>query len=140
MLTLSLLGLVACGSDASTTATTAAASEATGADADKPATTNAPAVPADVANSATDIIVTVGTDDIETTGGKRVISVPKGTSVNVRITDPNSDEEYHFHVVDVEATAKKGETSTISFVANQTGQYDLESHTTDATLLVILVV
>ena len=58
----------------------------------------------------------------------------------LRITDPNSDEEYHFHVVDVEATGKKGETSTISFVANQTGQYDLESHATGATLLVILVV
>jgi glucose/arabinose dehydrogenase len=135
----SLLLLAGCGSDAAAPATTAAASETTAAVEDEPATTNAPATPADVVNGTAEITVTVGTDDFDTTGGTRVVSVPKGTTVNVHLTDNAQDEEYHLHVVDVETAAKKGETGTISFVADTPGQYDLESHNTEATLLVILV-
>lgn len=141
---LSLLVLAGCGSDAAAPADTAAptsapAAETTAAETDEPATTNAPATPADVVNGTADITVTVGTDDFDTTGGKRVVSVPKGTTVNVKLTDPNNDQEYHLHVVDVETEAKKGETGIISFVADTPGQLDLESHNMETTLLVILV-
>jgi hypothetical protein len=137
------LTLAACGSDASnadpTVAPTAAASETTAA-ADEPATTNAPAVPADIANGAATITVTVGTDDFETSGGTRVVSVPKGTDVTVAITDATTDQEYHLHGYDLEVAAKKGETGKIQFVADQTGQFDVESHNTETTLLVLVVV
>ncbi len=115
-------------------------SDTTAAVEDEPATTNAPAEPAEVVDGAAEIVVTVGTDDFETTGGTRVVSVPKGTNVTIALTDPNADQEYHLHGYDVEVAAEKGETGKIQFVADQTGQFDVESHDTEATLLVIVVV
>jgi hypothetical protein len=136
---LTLVLLAGCGSDAAAPSSTPAAETTAAAVEDEPATTNAPATPADVVDGTAEITVAVGTDDFDTTGGKRVVSVPKGTTVNIHLTDPNNDEEYHLHVVDVETKAKKGETGTISFLADTPGQLDLESHNMETTLLVILV-
>ena len=72
--------------------------------------------------------------------GTSTVSVPKGTNVTISLTDPNADQEYHLHGYDIEVTAAKGETGKIQFVADQTGQFDVESHDTEATLLVIVVV
>ncbi len=134
--------VTSCGSDSSTSDTaapTTAAVDTTVAE-DQPATTNAPAVPADVADGAALITVTVGTDDFESTGGTRVVSVPKGTEVTIALTDASADQEYHLHGYDIEVAAAKGETGKISFTADQTGQFDVESHDTEATLLVLVVV
>jgi hypothetical protein len=141
------LGLVAaagCSSDSTSTpatTTTVAGTTPDTAAADVPATTNAPATPASLAADGTaTITVTVGTDDFDTSKGTRVVSVPKGTAVTIELTDPNADEQYHLHGYDLETEAKKGETGTISFTADQTGQFDLESHVTEGTLLVLVVV
>ena len=131
--------LVGCGSDSKTSPTTVAAAETTMVE-DEPATTNAPATPAEVADGSVTIVVTVGADDFDTTGGTRVVSVPKGTTVTVELTDAATDEEYHLHGYDVEVSAAKGETGSLSFTADQVGQFDLESHNTETTLLVVVVV
>ena len=129
-----LLVLAACGSSAAKTAPTSATV------ADKPATTNAPPVAAvPNADGSVTVTVTVGTDDFDTTGGKRVVGIKKGANVTVQLTDAASDEQYHLHGYDLEATAKKGAAGTISFTATQTGQFDLESHITEKTLLVLFV-
>jgi hypothetical protein len=107
---------------------------------DAPATTNAPATPADVANGAAVISVTVGTDDFATSGGTRVVSVPKGTQVTLQFTDPAKDREYHLHGYDLEVKAAKGATGKIEFVADQTGQFDVEDHIDNITVLVLVVV
>ena len=139
------LALTACGSDskaADTTAapTTAAGSETTaGEEEEAPTVTNAPAEAAEVTDGTATITVAVGTDDFTTTGGTRVISVPKGTDVTVELTDPNADQEYHLHGYDVEVAASKGATGKIQFVADQTGSFDVESHDTEQVLLVIVV-
>ena len=67
------------------------------------------------------------------------MSVPKGASVTLEFTDPAADQQYHLHGYDLEAEAKKGETAKISFTADQTGQFDVESHVSNKTLLVIVV-
>ena len=85
------------------------------------------------------IDVTVGTDDFTTTDGTRVVSVPKGTSVTINITSTDA-EEYHLHGYDLEQKADAGKTATFEFTADQTGQFDLESHLTEDTLLVLVVV
>ncbi len=138
------LGLAACGSDskgsADTTPTTVAGgAETTAGEEEAPTVTNAAATPADVADGKTTITVTVGTDDFTTSGGTRVVSVPKGTDVTVEVTDPNADQEYHLHGYDVEVAAAKGATGKIQFVADQAGSFDLESHDTEQVLLVIVV-
>ena len=131
--------LAGCGSSSTTAPTTTVAGADTTAAADPPATTNAPATPASIVGGAATISVTVGTDDFDTSKGTRVVSVPKGTAVTIELTDAAIDEQYHLHGFDVEATAKKGEKATISVTADTAGQFDLESHTTTKTLLVLLV-
>ena len=81
----------------------------------------------------------MGTDDFDTTGGKRVVSVKKGTNVTIELTDPANDDEYHLHGYDIEVEATKGTPGKISFTADETGQFDLESHVTNKTLLVLYV-
>ena len=134
-----------CSSDSNTAATstsTTTAATTPGTDAvDEPATTNAPPTPASIASDGSvTIAVAVGTDDFDTSKGTRVVSVPKGTAVTLTFTDPSVDQQYHLHGYDLETEAKKGETGTISFTADQTGQFDVESHVTNATLLVLVVV
>ncbi|CAB4362976.1 MAG: hypothetical protein F2681_03815 [Actinobacteria bacterium] len=140
-LTVSTFALAGCSSDSKTAATTTteAAADDTAA-ADEPATTNAPATPATVTGGSAEITVTVGVDDFETSGGTRVVSVPKGTNVTLSLTNPDADESYHLHGYDLEQDAAKGATAKITFTADQSGRFDVESHNTEATLLVLVVV
>ena len=135
--------LVACGGDDAATdsdsdPTTAMSTEAP-AQEDESVTTNAPATPADVTDGAASISVTVGVDDFETSGGTRVVSVPAGTVVTISLTNPDAADEFHLHGYDVEAAAEKGETVSLEVTADETGRFDLESHETEATLLVLVV-
>ena len=106
---------------------------------DEPTPTSGPPVPATVTDGKATIDVTVGTDDFTTSGGTRVVSVPKGTAVTINMTAPDA-EDYHLHGYDLEQKADAGKTSTFEFTADQTGQFDLESHLTEKTLLVLVVV
>ena len=137
-----VLALAGCGSDkpkASST-TTASGATTTASTDDAPATTNAPPVPASTnADGSATITVTVGTDDFDTTGGKRVVGVKKGTTVTISLTDASIDEQYHLHGYDLEFDAAKGAAGKVTFTADETGQFDLESHVTEKTLLVLLV-
>ena len=83
--------------------------------------------------------VTVGTDDFDTTGGKRVVGIKKDSHVTIALTDASTDEQYHLHGYDIEANAAKGATAKMSFTADETGQFDLESHDTEKILLVLYV-
>ena len=65
--------------------------------------------------------------------------MPKGTSVTINMTS-SAAEDYRLHGYDLEQKADAGKTSTFEFTADQTGQFDLESHLTEKTLLVLVVV
>jgi hypothetical protein len=65
--------------------------------------------------------------------------VALGSAVTITITDPTEDQDYHLHTYDVSVEAKKGEPGVISLVVDQAGQFDLESHMTGKTLLVLVV-
>ena len=138
-----VIGLTACGSSKDSSSSggssgSTAAGAATTVE-DEPTPTSGPPVPATVTDGKATIDVTVGTDDFETSGGTRVVSVPKGTSVTINMTS-SAAEDYHLHGYDLEQKADAGKTSTFEFTADQTGQFDLESHITEKTLLVLVVV
>ena len=61
----------------------------------------------------------------------------RSSTVTITLTDASEDQDYHLHVYDVGAEAKKGEPGVISLIVDQAGQFDLESHTTGKTLLVL---
>ena len=135
-----VLGLAACGSssDNSSSGTTAAPAGAETTVEDELTPTSAPPTPATVTDGKATIDVTVGTDDFTTSKGTRVVSVPKGTAVTINITSSDA-ETYHLHGYDLEQEAEPGKTATFEFTADQTGQFDLESHITEDTLLVLVV-
>jgi hypothetical protein len=137
------IGLTACGSsNGSSSGSGSPGSTAAGSATtleDQPTPTSGPPVPATVTDGKATIDVTVGTDDFTTTGGTSVVSVPKGTPVTINMTASDA-EDYHLHGYDLEQKAEAGQTSTFEFTADQTGQFDLESHLTENTLLVLVVV
>ena len=137
--------LTACGSSSSSTSETAIATDTTTMAEDE-SIMDAPAstvvAPSDAvvnADGSVSINVNVGTDDYDTLAGNRVVKVALGSAVTISLTDSKEDQDYHLHVYDVSAEAKKGETGVISLVVDQMGQFDLESHTTGKTLLVLVV-
>jgi heme/copper-type cytochrome/quinol oxidase subunit 2 len=136
-----VIGLAACGSSSSSSSATTATTTALGGastTADELTPTSAAPKAADVTAGKATIDVKVGTDDFTTSGGTRVVSVPKGTAVTINLTSADA-EQYHLHGYDIEEKADPGQTATFQFTADQTGQFDLESHVTEKTLLVLVV-
>ena len=137
--------LTACGSSSSTTNETAIAADTTIISEDEDAadeTASTVVAPSDAvvnADGSISINVIVGTDDYDTLAGDRVVKVALGSAVTITLTDANEDQDYHLHVYDVGAEAKKGEPGVISLVVDQAGQFDVESHTTGKMLLVLVV-
>lgn len=83
-----------------------------------------------------EISVTVGTDSAT----DRVEEVPLGSQVNITLTNPNADDEFHLHEYDLSTgETPKGESAVISFTSDKAGLFDLESHVTDEVLVVISV-
>jgi ABC-type Fe3+-hydroxamate transport system substrate-binding protein len=131
--------LTACGSSSSSTPETSMLAEDESV-MDAPASTVVAPTDAVVnADGSVSINVIVGTDDYDTLAGERVVKVALGSAVTITLTDPSEDQDYHLHVYDIAAEAKKGEAGVISLVVDQAGQFDLESHTTGRTLLVLVV-
>jgi hypothetical protein len=84
----------------------------------------------------TEISVTVGTDS----SADRVEEVPLGSQVNITLTNPNADDEFHLHEYDLSTgDTPKGEFAVISFTADKAGLFDLESHVTDEVLVIISI-
>ncbi len=111
------LCLIACSDDKSDTTPTTA-----------PDTTTPPA-------ASVIIDVTVGTDS----GEDRIEHVALGTEITLNITDPAENQTYHVHGYDFEQEVAAGHTATFSFTADQAGRFEVESHTTEAVLVVIEV-
>ena len=83
-----------------------------------------------------EISVTVGTDSAT----DRVEEVPLGSQVNITLTNPNADDEFHLHEYDLSTgDTPKGKAAVISFTADKAGLFDLESHVTDEVLVVISI-
>jgi hypothetical protein len=84
----------------------------------------------------TEISVTVGTDS----SADRIEEVPLGSQVNITLTNPNADDEFHLHEYDLSTgDTPKGESAVISFTADKAGLFDLESHVTDEVLVIISI-
>lgn len=72
-------------------------------------------------------------------GPQRVEIVAKDTAVQINITNPDAADEFHLHGYDIEQKVKAGETATFNFSADQVGTFEVESHETNAVLMVLVV-
>ena len=69
-----------------------------------------------------EISVIVGTDS----AADRIEEVPLGAQVNITLTNPNADDEFHLHEYDLTAgDTPKGEAAVISFMSDKAGLFDL---------------
>lgn len=118
--TVVVFALASCGGS-STTDTTAA-----------PETTTTVAASADTEK----FTLTVG----ENSGEMNIISFTKGANVELTIVNPTADDEIHLHGYDLTTgELAKGEKAVISFVADQTGDFEIESHKTETVLSIVRI-
>jgi hypothetical protein len=166
---LALLLLTACGGDDDTTDASTTVAVETAAPAPT-STTPLTAAPSDTADlpvgtgdiplGTGDIPLPVGTGDIplppvtsdlpyslSVTVGldadpERIERVPLGATIALSVTNPDSDDEFHLHGYDLGdgQVMPAGQTATFTFVANQAGSFELESHETGTVLMVLEVV
>lgn len=84
----------------------------------------------------TEISVIVGTDS----SSDRIEEVVLGANVQVTLSNPNADDDFHLHGYDLSpGETKMGESSIISFTADKAGDFEIESHATQDVLVVIRV-
>jgi hypothetical protein len=81
------------------------------------------------------ISVTVGKDSSPT----REEKVKLGSTVQISLLNPTANDEFHLHGFDIEQAQKAGEQGLLSFVADKAGRFELESHVTNAPLLMLVV-
>ena len=125
-----LVGLAACSSDSASTDTVVAtiAVDSTESMSGDPTTT--------VSDGRITIDITVG----ENSSPDRVEEIPLGSEVTLNFTNPQADDEYHVHGYDLgEGITKKGETKTFSLTADKAGEYEVESHVSEAVLVILRV-
>lgn len=141
-----LLMLGACGDDSSsaTDGTSVAAISTDAADATQTtllmpdSTTVDTAVAGDSSSDAplsgpVQIDVVVGVDS----GEDRIELVTVGSEITLNITNPNADDEFHVHGVEIEQTAKAGQMVTLNFTIDTAGTFEVESHITEDVLVTI---
>jgi len=119
------LSFTSCGGSSGSSDTTAA-----------PDTTVAPVDTAATKLAAVTISVTVGKDN----SPDRVEKVALGAQVTLSLTNPDADDEFHLHGYDMTTgETMKGETSTITFVADKAGEFEVESHVSEQVYVTIVV-
>jgi ABC-type Fe3+-hydroxamate transport system substrate-binding protein len=84
----------------------------------------------------TEVSVIVGTDS----SPDRIEEVALGANVQVTLSNPQADDEFHLHGYDLSpGETKMGEASIISFTADKAGDFEIESHVTEDVLVIIRV-
>ncbi|HZC26092.1 MAG TPA: cupredoxin domain-containing protein [Actinopolymorphaceae bacterium] len=58
------------------------------------------------------------------------VKVPKGTKIRIEVTSDAADE-LHVHGYDKELEVKPGTPGTLTFVADETGRFEIEMHSSD---------
>ncbi|MFM8452805.1 MAG: hypothetical protein ACKOAQ_08105 [Acidimicrobiaceae bacterium] len=83
----------------------------------------------------TEISVIIG----QTSGSAVAYQATLGSKVQIKLLNPDADDEFHLHGYDLTATATAGQETMIEFTADQLGSFDLESHTTGDWILTLVV-
>lgn len=77
--------------------------------------------------------------------GETALAMPAATTVDtaasaviaLNISNPHAADEFYVDGIDIEQEAEAGHMSTINFTIDGPGTYEVESHITDAVLVII---
>ena len=89
--------------------------------------------------SATDEPVEISVIIGQTSGSAVAYQATLGSKVQIKILNPDADDEFHLHGYELTATATAGQETVIEFTADQLGSFDLESHKTGDWILTLVV-
>ena len=123
-----LLGAVGCSSSTSDS----------GDDAQSEATSEVTSdeTSATVTDEVVEISVIIG----QTSGSAVAYQATLGSTVRLKILNPDADDEFHLHGYDLESgVTPAGQEAIIEFTADKLGTFDLESHVTSEWILTLVV-
>ena len=98
-----------------------------------------------IASDTTAIASTTDTEKFtltvgENSGENNIISFTKGSNVELTIVNPNADDEVHLHGYDLSTgELAKGVKGIISFVADEVGDFEVESHISEEVLSIVRI-
>ena len=76
----------------------------------------------------------------ENSGESNIITFTKGSNVELTIVNPEADDEIHLHGYDLTTgDLAKGTKSVMSFVADEAGDFEIESHVSETVLSIVRV-
>ena len=75
----------------------------------------------------------------QTSGSAVAYQATLGSKVQIKILNPDADDEFHLHGYELSAIATAGQETMIEFTADQLGSFDLESHKTGDWILTLVV-
>lgn len=129
------LSLASCGNDSSSTESTDSA-VVTVVDTTTPVVTTTVVDTVVEVDDVVRISVTVGDDS----DPGRIEEVRIGQQVELTLVNPDEDDEFHLHGYDLGGEeTPAGEEKTFAFTATEAGDFEVESHVTNAVLVVIRV-
>jgi hypothetical protein len=125
-----LLGAVGCSSSTSDS----------GDDAQSEATSEVTSEVTSDATSTTDEVVEISVIIGQTSGSAVAYQATLGSTVRLKIINPDADDEFHLHGYDLESgVTPAGQEAIIEFTADKLGTFDLESHVTTEWILTLVV-
>ena len=89
--------------------------------------------------AATDEPVEISVIIGQTSGSAVAYQATLGSKVQIKLLNPDADDEFHLHGYDLSANATAGQEVSIDFTADQLGSFDLESHVTGDWILTLVV-
>ena len=89
--------------------------------------------------TATDETVEISVTMGYNSGSAVAYQATLGSAVQIKILNPDADDEFHLHGYELSATSTAGQEATIEFTADQLGSFDLESHATGEWVLTLVV-
>ena len=76
----------------------------------------------------------------QTSGSAVAYQATLGSTVQIKILNPDADDEFHLHGYDLESgVTPAGQEAIIEFTADKLGTFDLESHVTSEWILTLVV-
>ena len=90
--------------------------------------------------SATDEVVEISVIIGQTSGSAVAYQATLGSTVRLKILNPDVDDEFHLHGYDLESgVTPAGQEAIVEFSADKLGTFDLESHVTGEWILTLVV-
>jgi len=90
--------------------------------------------------TATDEVVEISVIIGQTSGSAVAFQATLGSTVRLKILNPEADDEFHLHGYDLDGgVTPAGQEAIIEFTADKLGTFDLESHVTGEWILTLVV-